>query len=112
MSHQSPDLLAETLNALAHKRRVLIFRSLHDDPQAGQSFAHLAQQTGLCDSSLTHHLRVMERSGIVKRQKAGATSHYSLSVDGLRVKIQKLLADCVEIPLQNAGRGPRLSIPA
>jgi DNA-binding HxlR family transcriptional regulator len=112
MQSQSPEKLADTLNALAHKRRVLIFRTLQKDADTGRSFAHLAKSTGLCDSSLTHHLRVLERSGLVQRRKKGAISQYSLNTGEFRHEVQALLADCVNIPLTSAGQGPRLSVPA
>ena len=70
--------LARNFKALAHPRRAMIFRLLAKHPEAGDSLDHLAQATRLQNSSLVHHLREMDRCGLLRRRRRGPEVAYRL----------------------------------
>lgn len=72
------DTLAKHFRALSHPRRVGIYRLLSARPEVGRSLSSLQQATRLCESSLTHHLREMERCGLIRRRRKGAYMTFRL----------------------------------
>ncbi|RME14113.1 MAG: transcriptional regulator [Alphaproteobacteria bacterium] len=89
LSNQS---LAETFEALAHPRRLLIAGILAKNPEAGRSLIDLQRVTGLSESSLTHHVRVMERAGVLVRQRKGAVVTHRLHPGPLHQAIAQVEA--------------------
>jgi DNA-binding IclR family transcriptional regulator len=73
------ETLARSLRALAHPRRVLLFRLLTSQPETGDSLDALVQASQLSTSSAVHHLREMERCGIVTRHRRGVFMTYRLT---------------------------------
>ena len=65
--------VATAFTALAHPRRVRLFRLLAEHPELGRSVSQLQQATGFKDAPLLHHLRVLERAGVVLRRRTGST---------------------------------------
>jgi len=86
--------LARNFKALAHPRRARIFRLLAERPEVGRSFQHLQQATMLHESSLVHHLREMERCGILRRHRNGPCVAYILETAGLTGAIDNALSLC------------------
>ncbi|MBV7408065.1 helix-turn-helix transcriptional regulator [Maritimibacter sp. DP1N21-5] len=70
--------IAMNFRALAHPRRAAIFRLLTEDPEVGATYRSLQMASGLCDASLIHHLRDMERCGLIRRHRRGAEVAYRL----------------------------------
>lgn len=70
--------LARNFNALAHPRRAMLFRLLVNHPKLGDSLDRLITESRLSYSSAVHHLREMERSGLVRRQRRGSFTAYRL----------------------------------
>ncbi|MCB1369181.1 MAG: winged helix-turn-helix transcriptional regulator [Rhodobacteraceae bacterium] len=62
---------ALAFKALSHPRRVRIFRLLARSDGPGLSFLALQNATGHCDGVLVHHLREMERCGLITRRGKG-----------------------------------------
>ncbi|MCP5038649.1 MAG: winged helix-turn-helix transcriptional regulator [Rhodobacteraceae bacterium] len=71
--------LSRHFNALSHPRRARIFRMLIERPGAGKSFDHFRAETGYAASSLIHHLREMERCGLIRRKRKGQVVAYFLT---------------------------------
>ena len=67
---------ARMFNALAHQRRMKIFRILLEYPDSGMRFTHLEARADMCRSSFIHHLCVMERDGFVSRKRIGPNTIY------------------------------------
>lgn len=63
--------IANAFKALAHPRRARLFRLLAECPESGRSFSALQAATGLSPTSLVHHLREMERGGLIRRVRKG-----------------------------------------
>jgi DNA-binding transcriptional ArsR family regulator len=73
------ETLARSFKALSHPRRVKIFRLLASRPEAGKSLDRLLKASRLPYSSLIHHLREMERCGLIRRRRRGPEVAYILA---------------------------------
>lgn len=94
--------LALSFKALSHPRRAMIFRLLAERPEAGKSLDRLLHATGLRYSSLVHHVREMERCGLIRRQRRGPEVAYLLTPGELTRALEDAGA-----AVRIARRGPR-----
>lgn len=69
-------VIASHFRALSHHNRAKLFRILVDTPEAGQSYSDLKAVASMTDATLTHHLREMERAGLIKRRRRGIHTTY------------------------------------
>ncbi len=81
--------IARSFRAISHPRRARLFRLLATAPETGRSFRSLRNETGLCYSSLSHHLREMERFGLIYRQRNGPRVSYHLETAPLARALAK-----------------------
>ena len=79
----SDEQLARNFRALSHPRRAMVFRLIVKDPQVAQTLDRLIAATRLRPSSLVHHLREMERCGLIRRQRRGPEVAYRLAPNEL-----------------------------
>ena len=79
--------IALSFQALAHPRRVKIFRILAENPEAGRSFLSLQQSSAMAQSSFTHHVRVMERCGLINRRWHRGRVQYTLTPSALHMAL-------------------------
>ena len=73
--------LARQFNALAHPRRAMLYRILALRPETGSSRKTLQHASGLARGPLDHHLREMEASGLLHRQRRGAQVAFVLETE-------------------------------
>lgn len=73
------DPFALAFNALAHPRRMRLFRLLVDQPEAGRSSSTLATRSGYRRTALAHHLEIMERGGLLRRKRIGNAMTFQLT---------------------------------
>lgn len=59
------------LNALAHEHRLTLFRLLVRAGEEGMAVGELAAATGLAGATLTNHLHVLRRAGMVSDERRG-----------------------------------------
>ncbi|MCG6903108.1 MAG: metalloregulator ArsR/SmtB family transcription factor [Rhodobacter sp.] len=83
--------MAKQFKALAHPRRMRIFRLLAEQPEVGRSFLSLQETTRLCHSSLSHHLREMVLCGVIRRRRRGTYMTFSLETSALTTAIREVL---------------------
>lgn len=67
---KSNDALA-ALKALAHEHRLHLFRLLVQAGDAGMAVGELAEATGLAGATLTNHLHILRRAGLVTDERRG-----------------------------------------
>jgi len=67
----SDEAFARSFRALSHPRRALVFRLIVSEPAIAHSLEGLVIATRLRPSSLVHHLREMERCGLIRRHRRG-----------------------------------------
>ncbi|MEM7241877.1 MAG: winged helix-turn-helix domain-containing protein [Pseudomonadota bacterium] len=74
--HNTEEQISIAFNALAHPRRVRIFRALQ---RFGiLSFEDIAAITKIPAPSLTHHIRVLKRAGFVLSKPRGSYTDFRL----------------------------------
>ncbi|RDI98046.1 transcriptional regulator [Dyella solisilvae] len=67
---KSPDALA-CLNALAQEHRLNLYRLLVQAGNEGMAVGELAEATGLPGATLTNHLHILRRAGMVSDERQG-----------------------------------------
>src|SRR3974390_1880207 len=75
------DSASALLKALANRHRLLIICQLIDGER---SVGDLAEFLGLRDSTVSQHLALLRRDGLVSARRAAQTLHYSLASDPAR----------------------------
>lgn len=76
-------MLADTFDALGHKRRVEIFKQLSLYTNQQVQFGHLCTLSGLTPATLSFHLNKMQKGGLVVRKQVGNATHICLQTDHL-----------------------------
>ena len=85
--------IADTLSALAHPTRVDIFKCLLAHYPKGLKAATLSAEAALAPSTLSHHLREMEKGGVIVRHTQGQSTITSLDLKSLT----RITADLMQI---------------
>jgi DNA-binding transcriptional ArsR family regulator len=91
----SPTAVA-ALAALAHDRRLAVFRTLVVAGADGLAAGHIAQALAVPPSSLSHHLGLLEQAGLVQVRRAGRSLIYAADFAAMRALIDFLMEDCCQ----------------
>lgn len=84
----------ESLTALAQPTRLSVFRRLvraHPDPVAA---GELARILGTPHNTMSTHLAVLARAGLVTQRRESRSMLYSADLDGFRALVAFLTRDC------------------
>lgn len=92
---QSDEALA-ALAALAHHTRLETFRQLVRHEPVGLSTGALVEASGLTQSTLSTHLAVLAKAGLVTAEKHGRQQIQRASIDTLRALMTFLAKDCCQ----------------
>lgn len=82
------------LAALAHPHRLRIFRLLVREGAAGKAAGEIARCIGISSTSLSFHLKELDRAGLVSATRAGRFIRYAIRVEGMRDLLTYLSEDC------------------
>jgi DNA-binding transcriptional ArsR family regulator len=82
------------LSALAHLHRLRIFRLLVQEGPSGLTAGEIARRIGIGATSLSFHLKELDRAGLVVSARAGRFIHYAVGVEGMRALLTYLTDDC------------------
>ncbi len=85
---------AETLSALAHPTRLGVFRVLAAAAPETLRAGVIAEKVDVAPSTLTQHLHVLERAGLIARHAHGRERLYAVESDAIAGLLQYLIADC------------------
>jgi ArsR family transcriptional regulator, virulence genes transcriptional regulator len=96
---ESADRAAELLKSLGHRHRLLLLCRLLD---AERSVTDLSQFLGIRDSTVSQHLALLRREGLVKARREGQTIWYSIS----SVPAREVLAALYRCFCEGAGAAP------
>lgn len=77
------DDIASLCKALADENRIEILRTIAKEP--GITANELLKTLHIAQSTLSHHMHVLTASGVVRVQRQGKWSHYSISPEALDV---------------------------
>ena len=81
------DQASELLKALSNRHRLLIICQLIDGER---SVGELAQFLGLRDSTVSQHLALLRKDGLVSARRDGQTIYYSIASDPAREVLKTL----------------------
>lgn len=102
-----------TLSALAHAHRLAVFRLLVRAGPDGLPAGEIAREIGILQNSMSSHLAILARAGLIRSRREGRSIHYSADYESMRRLLDFLVADCcggqAEIcaPLMEAAQGCR-----
>lgn len=68
-----PDLAAACLEALGHPLRLAVYRALVRAGKDGLPVGQVQARVGLAGSTLSHHLSVLARVGLIRRRRNGSS---------------------------------------
>ncbi len=78
LDRESATDLADLLKAVADPARLQIVSLLRAAPDCASCVCDITEATGLSQSTVSHHLKVLLDAGIVDREKRGYWTWYSL----------------------------------
>lgn len=84
----------EALSALAHGTRLAVFRLLVRAGAEGVPAGEIARETGARPNTLSTHLAILGRAGLVQSRRDGRSVIYSADYDAMRALLGFLAADC------------------
>jgi ArsR family transcriptional regulator, arsenate/arsenite/antimonite-responsive transcriptional repressor len=91
----APHALA-ALAALGQPTRLEIFRVLMRAEPEGLPAGSLADEIGCPHNTLSSHLSILARSGLVRGTRDGRSIIYRADVDGIRALVAFLVTDCCD----------------
>ncbi len=80
--------------ALAQENRLAIFRHLVAAGPNGVAAGEIGKALGISATSLSFHLKELDRAGLVTQTRHGRFIHYALNVEGVRRLIEYLTEEC------------------
>jgi DNA-binding transcriptional ArsR family regulator len=84
----------EALDALAQETRLAAFRLLVVHAQDGLLAGEIARQLGVPHNTLSSHLAILERAGLIAQNRSGRTITYRAELSAIRNLVVFLLRDC------------------
>ncbi|MBW8754773.1 MAG: helix-turn-helix transcriptional regulator [Sphingomonadales bacterium] len=84
----------EALSALAHANRLAVFRLLVRTGAQGIAAGEIARELGVLPNTLSTHLTILGRAGLIRSRRDGRSVIYSADYDGMRDLLGFLVADC------------------
>jgi DNA-binding transcriptional ArsR family regulator len=83
-----------SLGALAHGRRLAIYRLLIRQGSDGLPAGVIGERVGLTPSSLTFHLQALQRAGLIKQVRLGRQLIYSADFSAMNDLVGYLTDEC------------------
>ena len=84
----------EALSALAHPARLRVFKLLVQAGAQGVPAGDIARQVGVPVTTMSTHLGILSRAGVIRPSRESRTVYYALDVGGTRDLFAFLMADC------------------
>lgn len=86
----------EALSALAHETRLEAFKLMIRAAPAGVSAGEIADELGVLQNTMSTHLGILERAGLMHRDREGRAIRCSANVTGMQNLLTYLLKDCCQ----------------
>ncbi len=86
----------EAFSALSHETRLTVFKLLLKQGEQGLSAGVIAQELAVQPSTLTAHLQILRRSGLIQSTRQQQKIIYSANVDGTRQLLLFLTQECCQ----------------
>jgi len=78
LDRASAEELASLIKAVADATRLQIVAHLRSSPECAACVCDIADEVGVSQSTVSHHLRILAAAGIVESEKRGYWTWYSL----------------------------------
>ena len=88
------DTAIEALGALAHGTRLKVFRLLVRKGPDGLPAGEIASRLGVHAATMSHHLGLLERAGLLRSWRVARQVFYAADFEGMRSLIGYLAEDC------------------
>ncbi len=82
------------LGALAQETRLSVFRMLVSEGVDGLAAGEIARRSGTAANTMSSHLAILERAGLVIRERQGRSIVYRADLEGARSLLLYLVQDC------------------
>ena len=82
------------LRALAQASRLRAFRLLIERGEATVPAGEIARELGIPHNTMSVHLAVLTRSGLIDSRREGRSIRYGINVDGIKSVFRYLVDDC------------------
>jgi len=86
----------DALGALAHETRLAVFRMLVTAGPAGMIAGAIAERQGVPPSTMSHHLGMLERAGLVTSERESRLIRYRTDYPGMQRLLAFLVQDCCQ----------------
>jgi DNA-binding transcriptional ArsR family regulator len=86
----------QALAALANEHRLRIFRTLVAVGPSGLHAGALAERLGIGATSLSFHLKELDRAGLLVSTRQGRNIVYAVQIEGIRELLTFLTEDCCQ----------------
>ena len=95
-SDLSPAHAVSVLAALAQPTRLQIFRLLLKREPIGVTAGSIAEAIGAPHNTISTHLAILVRAGLLRSAREGRTIIYRADIDGMRSLVGFLVHDCCD----------------
>jgi len=99
----SSEAVINAFAALAQESRLSIFRLLVSQEPKGLPVGQISKRLKIVPSTLSGHLGVLKRSGLVKATRHQREIHYTANLETIGSLVQFLLEDCCDGKVENCG---------
>lgn len=93
------------LAALAQEHRLAIFRRLVAEGPSGLAAGEIAKDVGIAPTSLSFHMKELNRAGLVRSWREGRFIRYSIEIEGMRQLLSFLTEECCQGRPELCGAG-------
>jgi DNA-binding transcriptional ArsR family regulator len=88
--------IIDSLAAIAHATRLRVFRLLVKAEPAGLSSGEIARRVGIPPTTMSTHLAVLARTGLITARRESRLIFYALEADAVRALFDALVSDCCD----------------
>ena len=92
--HMDEKAAITILSALAQTSRLRAFRFLVEQGESTVPAGEIARELGIPHNTMSVHLAVLTRSGLLDSHRQGRSIRYGLNVDGIKSVLRYLVDDC------------------
>jgi len=93
----------ETFTALAQESRLAIYRLLVREEPHGLPVGEISKRLNIVPSTLSGHLGVLKRAGLLKSTRHQREIHYATNLDAMGNLVRFMLEDCCDGKVENCG---------
>ena len=94
----------EAFTALAQDSRLAVFRLLVSEEPDGLPVGEISRRLGIVPSTLSGHLGVLKRAGLLKSTRHQREIHYTANLESMAELVRYMLEDCCDGKVENCSK--------